>query len=80
MVKENPGAKLESVRIAGRPVTFLSTPDNRLRSFYASDGNFHLITTSRTIVEWFLATVPTRITNRSAQSEAFQAWPGSTCR
>ncbi|MEX2112408.1 MAG: hypothetical protein WD845_04440, partial [Pirellulales bacterium] len=56
MVKENPGAKQEVLRIAGHAVTLVSTPDNAIRSFYASDGNFHLITTSRTIVEWFLAT------------------------
>jgi hypothetical protein len=56
MVKENPGATLESIRIAGRAVTLVSTPDHSIRSFYASDGNFHLITTSRTIAEWFLET------------------------
>jgi hypothetical protein len=50
------GATLETVRIAGREVSFLSTPDNRLRSFYAQDGDFHLITTSRNMVERFFAT------------------------
>ena len=55
-VKETKGAKLETITIAGRPVSFISTPDNALRSFFVSDGDFHLITTSRTIAEWFLQT------------------------
>ncbi len=50
------GAKLETVRIADRDVSFLSTPDNQLRSYYAVDGNFHLVTTSRAIVERFFET------------------------
>lgn len=51
--KDN-GATLETVEIAGRDVSFLSTPDNRLRSFYVADGDYHLITTSRAIMERFL--------------------------
>jgi hypothetical protein len=47
------GATLETVEIAGREVSFLSTPDNRLRSFYAIEGDYHLVTTSRAIVERF---------------------------
>ena len=50
------GATMESVRIAGRDVSLLSTPDNRLRSFYVVDGNYHLVTNSRAIVQRFLAT------------------------
>jgi hypothetical protein len=49
------GATLETVQIGGRDVSFLSTPDNRVRSFYVSDGPFHLVTTSRAMVERFLA-------------------------
>jgi hypothetical protein len=49
------GATLETVTVRGREVSFLSTPDNRLRSFYAADGDFHLVTTSRTIMKRFLA-------------------------
>ena len=71
LVKENPGAKLETLRIAGHAVTLLNTPDNRIRSFYASDGNFHLITTSRTIAEWFLATGANKHESIGA-SEAFK--------
>jgi hypothetical protein len=51
---KNPAAKLETVQIAGHDVSFLSTPDGKLRSYYAVDGDFHLITTSRTLMERFL--------------------------
>ncbi|MCU0978227.1 MAG: hypothetical protein MUF25_03560 [Pirellulaceae bacterium] len=49
------GATLQTVQIGGRDVSFLSTPDNRLRSYYVVDGDYHLVTTSRAIVERFLA-------------------------
>jgi hypothetical protein len=52
--KERASAE-EMVEIAGRKVSFFSTPDNRLRSFHAVDGDFHLVTTSRAIVERFYA-------------------------
>jgi hypothetical protein len=48
------GAAAETLQIAGREVSFYSTPDNRLRSFYVVDGDFHLVTTSRAMVEQFL--------------------------
>ncbi len=50
------GGKQEMVEIAGKKVSFMSTFDNTLRSFYTSDGDFHLVTNSRKLVEWFLAT------------------------
>lgn len=49
------GATSQTLQIAGREVSFVATPDNRLRSFYVSDGDFHLVTTSRAMVERFLA-------------------------
>ena len=49
----NPDATEQHVLIAGHDVSFLSTPDNRVRTFYAVDGDFHLVTTSRRIVERF---------------------------
>ena len=54
-LKENTddGATMETMKLAGRDVSFLSTPDNRIRSFYAVDGDFHLVTTSRKIAERF---------------------------
>jgi hypothetical protein len=64
----HPGAKLETVSIAGHDVSYLSTPDGRLRSYYAVDGDFHLITTSRRLVERFYAT-PTDGTSLAATAE-----------
>jgi len=48
------GATAEVIDIAGKKVSFVSTPDNRLRSFHAVDGDFHLVTTSRAMAERFL--------------------------
>lgn len=47
------GATLKELEIAGQKVTLLSTPDNQVRSFYAVDGSFHLVTSSRAMVERF---------------------------
>lgn len=49
------GASLQTMSIGGRDVTLLSTPDHRLCSYYVADGDFHLVTTSRAIIERFLA-------------------------
>jgi hypothetical protein len=54
--REAKGSRQEKLTIAGKQVSFISTPDNSLRSFHAADGDFHLVTTSRTLVEWFLQT------------------------
>jgi hypothetical protein len=43
----------ETVRIAGHDVSFIHTPDGRLRSFYAVDGDYHLVANSRRLVERF---------------------------
>lgn len=51
--KEN-GATVTTVKIQGREVSFLSTPDNQLRSYYVVDDEFHLVTNTREIVERFL--------------------------
>jgi hypothetical protein len=48
-------AEVSDITIAGRTVSLLSTSDNRLRSFYAESGDFHLVTTSESIVERFFA-------------------------
>jgi hypothetical protein len=47
------GATQRDETIAERKVSFLSTPDNSVRSFYAVEGKYHLVTTSRKIVERF---------------------------
>ena len=49
------GVTLEEIEIAGQQVTLLSSEDNRVRSFYAINENYHLVTTSRAIVERFFA-------------------------
>jgi hypothetical protein len=67
-VGKHPGARLETVSIAGHDVSYLSTPDGRLRSYYAVDGDFHLITTSRRLVERFYA-APTDGTSLAATAE-----------
>ncbi|GIW98033.1 MAG: hypothetical protein KatS3mg111_1366 [Pirellulaceae bacterium] len=50
-----PDAVLRDVEIANTKVSFLATPDNRVRSFYVLDGEFALITTSRHMMQRFLA-------------------------
>ena len=67
-VASHPGAKLETVSIAGHDVSYLSTPDGRLRSYYAVDGDFHLITTCRRLVERFYA-APSDGTSLAASAE-----------
>ncbi|MCC7087325.1 MAG: hypothetical protein IT427_20175 [Pirellulales bacterium] len=52
-LKNVPGCTEEKIEIAGHQVSFLSTPDNRVRSFYAADGDFHFVTNSRTLVKRF---------------------------
>ncbi len=56
LLKAEKSAKEETVTIAGKDVSLISTPDNRVRSFYATDGNYHFVTTSRALVERFLQT------------------------
>lgn len=48
------GAKIDKLDIRGREVSFLHTPDMRLRSFMVAEGSQVLITSSRTMVERFL--------------------------
>lgn len=51
---KNPDASLETIQLAGRDVSLLSTPDNRIRSFLVSDGDFVLMTSSRTLAQRFI--------------------------
>ncbi len=48
------GAELKEITIQGQQVSLLSTPDNRVRSFYTSRDGFHLVTNSHAIAESFL--------------------------
>jgi len=42
-----------TVQIADQDVSLIATPNGQVRSFYAQDGDFHLVTTSRTLVQRF---------------------------
>ncbi len=53
VLAEVPGAETQTVAVGSRQVSLLSTPDNEVRSFYAIDGDCHLITNSRYIVGRF---------------------------
>ncbi|GAB4130582.1 MAG: hypothetical protein Kow0040_08650 [Thermogutta sp.] len=44
----------ETLTIAGKPVSYLHSSDGTVRSYYAADGDFHLVTSSRTLAERFL--------------------------
>jgi hypothetical protein len=48
-----PGCSDKQVEIAGHKVSLLSTPDNRVRSFYAVDGDFHFVSNSERLIERF---------------------------
>ncbi|HEX3600470.1 MAG TPA: hypothetical protein VHU84_10035 [Lacipirellulaceae bacterium] len=44
----------ENIQIAGHDVSYIHTPDGRLRSYYAVDGDFHFVASSRVLIERFL--------------------------
>jgi hypothetical protein len=49
-----PGTTEKQVTIEGRDVSFLSSPDGRIRSFYVSEGDYHFVCTSEALVRRFL--------------------------
>jgi hypothetical protein len=49
----HPDAVEETVRIANNDVSYIHTPDGKLRSYYAIDGDFHLVASSRRLIERF---------------------------
>lgn len=55
-MRETPGATEEKLTIAGRTVSKITSPDGAIRSYYVADGDFHLVTTSEKIAEWFIGT------------------------
>jgi hypothetical protein len=52
-MKEHAGATEQTVQIAGHDVSYISSPNGQLRSYYAVEGNFHLVTTSPRLIERF---------------------------
>ncbi len=55
-LQKKDGVTEEKVKIGGRDVSYLSTPDGSVRSYHVSDGNYHFVTTSKTLVQRFLET------------------------
>lgn len=51
--REDDSITLETVKIGDHDVSFLSSADNRVRSFLAEDGEYFLITNSRTLAQRF---------------------------
>ncbi len=51
------GVKLESLDVDGQPISYLSSSDGTIRSFFVSSGDLHLVTSSITLVERFLQAV-----------------------
>jgi hypothetical protein len=49
-------AKELTLKIAGQSVSYLSSPDGKIRSYYAVSGNYHFVTSSRALMERFLQT------------------------
>ncbi|MEM9660528.1 MAG: hypothetical protein AAF961_19355, partial [Planctomycetota bacterium] len=43
-----------TVEVAGRDVSLIATPRGEIRSYFVSDGHFHLVSTSRRLVQRFL--------------------------
>jgi hypothetical protein len=56
IMKEDPSVRESSEIINGHTVSLLSSPGNEVRSFYVEDGDYHLVTTSKWILQAFLAT------------------------
>jgi hypothetical protein len=52
-IEKGDGVTEQKVDVGGRPVSLLASPDGAVRSFYAVDGDFHLVTRSRRMVERF---------------------------
>ncbi|MFV1966816.1 MAG: hypothetical protein ACC628_15430 [Pirellulaceae bacterium] len=72
--KQN-GATLETVSIGSHKASFLSTPDHRLRSYYGADGVYHLVTTSRAMMErFFAAGAGDRALGQSAEFLRARSW------
>lgn len=49
------GATINDIKIGDTNVSFATTPDHQLRSFYVQQGKYHLVTNCRSIAERFIA-------------------------
>ena len=50
------GVSEEKFEIDGQPISFLSSPDGAVRSFYVASGDYHFVTSSRTLARRFIET------------------------
>ena len=53
-------AKEEKITLAGKQVSLLTSSDGSVHSYYAVDGDYHFVTTSRTLARRFLETADGR--------------------
>jgi len=53
-LKKYPDAQQSALTIEGHPVSLIATPGGEVRSYYVVDGDFHLVTTSKHLVQRFL--------------------------
>lgn len=56
-IKEG-GVTEEKIKIGDREISYISSPDGTVRSYYVVDGDYHFFTTSRALAERFLAVSP----------------------
>ncbi len=54
LTRSDDEVSLKDVKVGDRTVSLLSTADNRVRSFMVQDGDYFLVTNSRSLVERFL--------------------------
>lgn len=52
------GVTEEKIKIGDRTISYISSPDGTVRSYYVVDGDYHFFTTSRALAERFLAVSP----------------------
>jgi hypothetical protein len=50
------GVTEKKVKIDGQSVSYLTSPDGAVRSYYVTSGDFHFVTTSKALAARFLAT------------------------
>lgn len=53
IASEDPAVTLKDIKVGGRPASLLSSADHRVRSFVGIDGEYMLVTNSRSILERF---------------------------
>jgi hypothetical protein len=53
-VEKGDGVTDGTVLVAGREISYLSSPDGSVRSYYVADGEYHFVTTSRTLAARFI--------------------------